>query len=128
MPDYILLQSGKMNERVRVVVHTAIPITGPNSKNAVQVKWQDAIVGHAPLYKEPLGTTSVVPISFLPSGRQAELDDGSVWESEFWVDDSAKLDPQVRLANIEAAVAQHSTDELVLLQNLLNYYGKTGSV
>ncbi len=128
MADYILLEGGDMDEWVRVVVHTDIPTTGPNAKNAVNVKWSDAIIGYAPVTKEPLGTTSVVPTSFLPTGRQALLDAGEIWESEFRMDDNANLTPAERLTNIETAVAQHSSDELARLRKLLNYYGKVGSV
>ena len=128
MAQYIVLEGGEKDEWTRVVVHTNIPGSGPNSENAVLVKWRDAIVGLAPRFKEPLGTTSVVPIAFLPSGRQAQLDTGELWESEFRMDDSAKLDPVARQTNIETAVLEHSSAELDRLKKILNYYGKVGSV
>ena len=122
MADYILLEGGDKGDRVRVVVHTAVP----NSNNSVQIKWRDALVGWSQTVKE--GTVSEVPISMLPAGVQADLDSGALYEWEFVYVDDADLPNSERITNLEAEVANREADELTRLQTILDYYGKTGTV
>ncbi len=122
MADYILLEGGDKGDRVRVVVHTAVP----NSNNSVQVKWRDALVAWSQTVKE--GTVSEVPVSFLPAGVQADLDTGALYEWEFVFVDDGKLPNPERLINLETEVANREADELTRLQTILDYYGKTGTV
>ena len=122
MADYIPLEGGDKGDRVRVVVHTAVP----NSNNSVQVKWRDALVGWSQTVKE--GTGSEVPVSMLPAGVQADLDSGALYEWEFvFVDDGNLPNPQ-RITNLETEITNRETDELARLQTMLDYYGKTGAV
>ena len=122
MADYILLEGGDKGDRVRVVVHTAVP----NSNNSVQVKWRDALVAWSQTVKE--GTVSEVPVSFLPAGVQADLDTGALYEWEFVFVDDANLPDSQRITNLETEVANREADELTRLQTILDYYGKTGTV
>ncbi len=117
MADYILLESPK-RDRVRVVIHTAVP----NSNNAVGVKWRDALVGWAD------DTTSAVPVALLPAGVQADLDIGAVYEWQFVFADDANLSNGQRITNLETGIANREADEFARLQEILNFYGKTGSV
>ncbi len=122
MSDYILLESADKQNYVRVVVHTAIPGTGPNSINEVDVKWRDALVGHVG------DTTSVVPVSILPAGIQAKLDTGELYEWSGTVRFSRNLSDDDKLAKVETWVTDGEADELVHLQSILDYYGKIGTV
>ncbi len=118
MADYVLLEGGRFNDRIRVVVHTAVP----NTFNAVGFNWRTAVA-------EDVGDTqSRVPVSILPGGRQVLLDTGELYEWEFNHADDANLSAAARLTNLESAVSGRESEELVRLQNRLNYYGKTGNV
>ena len=118
MADYILLESADKQNRVRVVVHTAVP----NSNNAVGVKWRDALVGWVG------DTTSSVPVSMLPAGVQADLDAGAVYEWPGSVFFSADISNAAKLAALDTWVTDNEADEFTRLQSILEFYGKTGSV
>jgi hypothetical protein len=90
--------------------------------NEVGVAWSAALVD----YLE--STVSVVPVSILPVGRQADLDAGAVYEWEFTFADDADGTPANRIANLETAILAGEAGEVVRLQNILRYFGKTGSV
>ncbi len=131
MADYILLESpetgttGSKHDRVRVVVHTAVP----NSNNAVNVKWRNAVVGWVGSQAEvPGDTTSRVPVSVLPAGVQTQLDTGAFYEWEFTMIDDANLPNPQRVVNLEAEVVSRDSVELEKVQGILEFYGKTGSV
>ena len=124
MADYILLESADKQNQVRVVVHTAVP----NSNNAVGVKWRDAVVAWIESQIPGQGTTSVVPVSMLPAGVQADLDAGAVYEWEGTVLFSAKLSNAAKLAAIEMWVLAGDNAEFTQLQSILEFYGKAGTV
>ena len=128
MADYILLESADKQNQVRVVAHTAIPGNGPNSNNAVGVKWRDALVGWITSQTPGQGTTSVVPVSMLPAGVQADLDTGAVYEWGDDIDFDANLSNTDKLTEIETWVAVRDTVEFARLQSILEFYGKTGTV
>ena len=135
MADYILLESpesgttGTKHDRIRIVVHTAIPGSGPNSENEVKVKWRDAIVGWVGSRAEvPGDLTSIVPVSVLPTGVQADLDTGALYEWEFTYVDDANLPKLQRVTNLEIQIADREAAELERVQGILDFYGKTGSV
>ncbi len=118
MADYVLLEGGKFNDRIRVVVHTSVP----DALNAVGFNWRTALVEHVG------DTQSRVPTSILPGGRQALLDTGELYEWEFMFPDDRNLPSAVRLSNLESDITVRESDELAQLQSILNYYGQTGSV
>jgi hypothetical protein len=118
MADYVLLGGAPLNDRIRVVVHSTVP----GGNNEVGVAWSQALVDH-------LGdTTSVVPASILPAGRQAALDTGSVYEWEFTFVDDANATPAARQSNLETEIQIRESAEITRLQGILRYFGKTGSV
>ncbi len=118
MADYVLLEGSDKNNRIRVIVHSDVPA----GNNAVGVAWSDALVGFLS------DTVSVVPVSLLPPGRQAELDAGTKYEWSLSFEDDANESPVTRLANIEAAVAVGEADQIAELSNRLRYWGKVGTV
>ena len=118
MADYVLLEGGKYDDGIRVVVHTNVPDT----LNAVGFNWRTALVEHVG------DTQSRVPVAILPGGRQALLDTGELYEWEFTFRDDRTIPSAERLTNLEAGVTIEESDELSRLQNILNYYGHTGSV
>ncbi len=123
--SYVLLESGPRQNQVRVVAHSDVP----NSNNAVGVKWRDAVVGWVGSQSDPVGDmTSVVPVSILPTGIQANLDTGAVYEWEGTVRFNANLSDIDKLILIEAWVVDRAAVELAEMETMLNYYGKTGSV
>ena len=125
MADYILLESADKQNQVRVVVHTAVP----NSNNAVGVKWRDAVVGWVGSRSDPVGEmTSVVPVSMLPAGVQADLDTGAVYEWEGTVRFDANISNAAKLTEIETWVSDRDATEFARLQSILEFYGKTGTV
>ncbi len=125
MADYILLESADKQNQVRVVVHTPVP----NSNNAVNVKWRDAVVAWVGSRTDPVGDmTSVVPVSLLPAGVQAARDAGVVYEWEGTVRFDANISNTAKLAAIDTWVADNEADEFARLQSILEFYGKTGSV
>ena len=126
MADYILLESADKQNEVRVVVHTAIPDTGPNSVNAVSVKWRDALVGWKGDTKSVV--PQVRPDVFLPAGVQADLDSGALYEWLGTVRFDAHMSNADKLSAIETWVSDHEADELAWLQSILEFYGKTGTV
>ena len=68
MASYVLLGGAPKGNSQRIVVHTDVPA----GTNQAGVSWGDALVGY-------LGdTTSVVPLSILPAGRQTDLDSGNL--------------------------------------------------
>ncbi len=124
MADYILLESVDKQNQVRVVVHTAVP----NLNNAVGVKWRDALVAWVESHTPGKGTTSVVPVSLLPAGVQADLDAGVVYEWEGVVRFNARLSNVDKVTAIDTWVADGEADEFTQLQSILKFYGKIGSV
>ena len=119
MPDYVLLESADKQNQVRVVVHTAIPV---DAVNAVNVLWRDVL-------KAWVGdTTSVVPVSILPAGVQADLDIGALYEWGGTVRFDANLTDPEKLTKIKPWILARDPVELAQVQSILEFYGKTGTV
>lgn len=118
MADYVLLEGSPKNNQIRVVVHTTVP----NGNNQAGTPWGQALVGSLE------STVSRVPPSFLPVGRQAELDAGSVYEWEFSFEDDANANANSRVTNLESEIVAREAAESARMQNRLRYFGRTGSV
>lgn len=117
MADYILLEQSEKNNQVRIVVHSSVPA----GSNQAGVTWKDALVAST-------DTTSSVPASLLPAGRQTLLDNGDLYEWEFSFEDDANESPATRLTDLEAEITARESAELDRMGNRLRYYGHTGSV
>jgi len=125
LTDYVLLESAERQHQVRVVIHIAVP----NSNNAVNIKWRDAVVGWVGSKAEPVGDmTSIVPISILPSGVQVSLDTGALYEWEGTVRFPSWLSNDNKLVVIENWVVINDAFEFVQMKSILEFYGKEGSV
>ena len=123
--SYVLLESAEEQHQVRVVAHSDIP----NSNNAVNVKWRDAVVGWVGSQSDPVGDmTSVIPLSILPVGVQAQLDTGALYEWEGIVRFNANLSDGDKWSLIETWVFEQAAVEFTAMQTRLDYYGKIGSV
>ena len=129
MADYILLESAKQQHEVKVVVHSSVPGPGPNEKNAVGVKWRDAVLGWAGKRRDPLGDmTSVVPLSVLPAGVQSQLDIGALYEWEGLIKFASWLSDANKLVVIDNWVAVNEPFVFAEMQSRLEFYGLAGSV
>ncbi len=115
--EYVVTTNADRGHRVSGFAHSTVPL----GDNAAGTPWSQALV-------EPLGdTTSQVPASILPPGRQALLDAGSVFEWGFTVSIDANGLPAEKTATVEAWLVATEDAELTVLQNRLQFWGHTGS-
>ena len=117
--EYVVLDTSQLNNSSRVVVHSDTP----GGNNAVGTPWTTALI-------EYKGTpvASVVPASVMPVGRQTALDAGTKYEWVFTAEYNANLTPTQKQTEIEAQISARQAQEQTRLQNLLRFWGHTGSV
>ena len=116
--QYVVLDTGPKNNATKVVVHTDTP-TGNNDVGTV---WATALVeATAPVVSE-------VPVSVMPSGRQAELDAGTRFEWIVNVEYDANIPNAAKLTQLETQIAIDEVVELAEFENRLRFWGRTGSI
>lgn len=117
--QYVILETGSLNNRSRVAVHTDIPA----GTNAVGTTWQQALVDF-----QGTPVTSVVPDSIMPGGRQAELDAGSKYEWTLSAVYDANASNANKLLAVEAQITAEESAMLDDLQDKLRFWGQTGTL
>lgn len=117
--QYVVLDGSDESNTVRVVVHTDVPAAG---SNVAGTQWQTAVA------QWRAGAASSVPSAILPVGRQADLDAGLFHEWSFTSEFDANETSANKQAALEAEITARAADELAKMQNVLAFWGATGSV
>lgn len=117
--QYVVLEQADEANVVRVVVHTDVPATGTNQ---VGTQWQTAVS------QWRAGAASAVPVAILPAGRQTDLDNGLFHEWSLSVEYDRNETNANKQAALEAEISARAADELTEMQNILQFWGATGSV
>ena len=116
--EYVILTNSDKGHRVSGFAHSTVPA----GNNAVGTSWGQALT-------EFLGdTTSQVPVSVLPAGRQTELDSGTKYEWPFTADVNAHETLATKEGELQTYLLAQEPDILAKLQNRLEFWGRTGSV
>lgn len=115
--EYVILTNSDRGHRISGFAHSVVPV----GDNAAGTSWSQALIE----YLET--TTSQVPSSVLPAGRQTELDSGAKYEWPFTVGVNANDNPAGKEATVQAFLVAEESKILSELQNRLDFWGKTGS-
>ena len=117
--QYVILAGSDEDNSVSVVVHTDVPAAGTN---AAGTQWQTAVSQ----WRD--GAASAVPTPILPGGRQTDLDSGIYHEWQFTAEYDANESNANKQAALEAEITARAAAELSKMQNILQFWGETGSV
>ena len=116
--EYVILTNSDKGHRISGFVHSVVPV----GNNVVGTPWSQALV-------EFVGdTTSQVPTSVLPAGRQADLDVGAKYEWAFTADVNAHETPATKEGELQTYLLAQEPDIITKLQNRLEFWGRTGSI
>ena len=118
MVEYVILTNSDKGHRISGFAHSVVPV----GNNVVGTPWSQALIE----YLED--TTSQVPTSVLPGGRQTELDSGVKYEWPFTVDVDAHAASTVKETEVQTELTSLEPEVLTKLQNTLEFWGRTGSV
>ncbi len=116
--DYVILTLSDKGHRVSGYAHSTVPA----GNNDIGTPWSQALIE----YLED--TTSQVPSSVLPAGRQTDLDSGAKYEWAFTIDVNAHETPANKEAEVQSELVILEPDILASLQNRLQFWGRTGSI
>ncbi len=130
--QYVILSTSDVGNRVSGYAHSLTSGLGSGPNNAANYAWADAvrdwvIEASKTVDGGPGSTKSQVPPAILPSGRQADLDNGSRYEWPFNFEVNANLPPAPKLVKVEEQLVAREVKELAALENRLNFWGKTGT-
>ncbi len=115
--EYVILTNSDKGHRISGFAHSVVPA----GDNDAGTPWSQALIEHLE------DTTSKVSSSVLPAGRQTELDAGSKYEWAFTIGVNANDTPAAKETTVQAELVIRETEVLSVLQNRLQFWGKTGS-
>lgn len=115
--QYVILTNSDKGHRISGFAHSIVSA----ANNSVGTKWRQALIEYLD------NTTSEVPSSVLPVGRQSELDAGSKFEWPFTVGVNANDTPAAKEATVQAYLVAEESNILSKLENRLDFWGKTGT-
>ncbi len=116
MAEYVILTNSDKGNRISGFAHTVVP----SGNNSVGTPWSQALIEYLD------STVSQVPSSVLPVGRQTELDAGSKYEWPFTVGVNANDTPTNKEATVQAFLVAEEPEIIAVLENRLEFWGKTG--